>query len=422
MRASANGRYLINAYGIPVFLAGDCPQALVVNVSLADAETYIASRAADGCNALWFHVLVKDNLGGRADGSTYDGILPFTTPGDLSTPNPAYFARVDAMIRLAARYGLLVLLDPIETSGHLAMLTADTQAHRQAYGAFLATAYKDVPNLIWLFGNDFQTWRTVSDDNALLDVANAVASGDSNHLITVELDYNSSDSRQDTRWDSILTLNTDYCYYPVYYRTKVAYQRVPAIPVYFIEGNYEYQAYGPGYGAGPFMLRGQEWWSYLAGGLGGHIYGNANIFAFPVGWQTNGYATSPGWLQFKIYANFLESLGDWWNCVSDFSQSVCTAGYGTYDDTDDSWGYSSDYAMCGYWADGSKVLVYTPVDHTLTIAMTTLRGTVTARWFDPTNGNYTDIGTYANTGTRNFTSPGLNAGGANRDWILVLTA
>ena len=55
--------------------------------------------------------------GGRADGTTYDGIAPFTTPGDLSTPNEAYFARADAWSRLAAKYGIDVFLDPIETAG-----------------------------------------------------------------------------------------------------------------------------------------------------------------------------------------------------------------------------------------------------------------------------------------------------------------
>src|SRR4029079_19088147 len=78
---------------------------------------------------LWVNLLCNDGTAGRSDGSTYDGILPFTgyLPGhtgdvrwyDLSMPNPAFFARVDGMIDDAARYGLVLLLDPAETIGWL---------------------------------------------------------------------------------------------------------------------------------------------------------------------------------------------------------------------------------------------------------------------------------------------------------------
>ena len=46
-----------------------------------------------------------------------EGIAPFTEPGNLSTPNSAYFRRADAMIRVAATYGMTVIFDPIETAG-----------------------------------------------------------------------------------------------------------------------------------------------------------------------------------------------------------------------------------------------------------------------------------------------------------------
>jgi hypothetical protein len=42
-----------------------------------------------------------------------------------------------------------------------------------------------------------------------------------------------------------------------------------------------------------------------------------------------------------------------------------------------------------------------------------------ARWWNPTNGAFTTIGTYANTGTHAFTPPGDNGTGFD-DWVLVL--
>jgi hypothetical protein len=41
----------------------------------------------------------------KSDGATPDGIVPFTVPGNLSTPNPAYFQRAEDMIRLADKHG-----------------------------------------------------------------------------------------------------------------------------------------------------------------------------------------------------------------------------------------------------------------------------------------------------------------------------
>ena len=46
-------------------------------------------------------------------------------------------------------------------------------------------------------------------------------------------------------------------------------------------------------------------------------------------------------------------------------------------------------------------------------------GSVTAQWYDPTNGTYTTIGTFANSGTYTFNSPSSNSAGQN-DFVLVL--
>src|SRR5215468_4325777 len=102
LKASDNSRYLVDQNGTPTILVGDSPHSLFVNLSTQQADTYFANRASYGINALWVEVLCNTYTAGRPDGSTYDGIIPFTTPGDISTPNPAYFRRVDQMVRLAA--------------------------------------------------------------------------------------------------------------------------------------------------------------------------------------------------------------------------------------------------------------------------------------------------------------------------------
>ena len=67
-------------------------------------------------------------------------------------------------------------------------------------------------------------------------------------------------------------------------------------------------------------------------------------------------------------------------------------------------------------------MAYVPPDHRrpITVDMTAMSGPSRARWFDPTSGAYTAIGSdLPNTGTRAFTTPGNNSVG-QRDWVLVL--
>src|SRR5262249_39450752 len=97
LQASTNGRYLVDQNHAPYLMVGDAPQALTVNISEAEAEMYFANRSAHGFNTLWVNLLCATYTGGRADGSTIDGILPFTgtipstSSYDLETPNEAFF-------------------------------------------------------------------------------------------------------------------------------------------------------------------------------------------------------------------------------------------------------------------------------------------------------------------------------------------
>jgi hypothetical protein len=71
--------------------------------------------------------------------------------------------------------------------------------------------------------------------------------------------------------------------------------------------------------------------------------------------------------------------------------------------------------------DGKLAIAYLPAITTITVDMTKLGDTVTARWYDPTNGTYVTItgSPFPNMGTHNFTSPGNNSTG-DPDWVLVL--
>ncbi len=419
LKKSANGRYLVDQNKVPLLIAGDAPQSLTVNISTNDADMYFADRQAHGFNTLWINLLCTTYTAGRADGSTYDGILPFTNTlvtgsYDLTTPNEAYFARCDQMLNRAAKYGLVVFLDPIETGGWLTTMQDNGTNNCRAYGRYLGNRYKDFTNIVWMSGNDFQNWPDSNADAVVTTVASGIRDTDTNHIHTVELNYLTSGSLDDTNWVPIISLNASYTYYATYAQVLNDYNRTNFLPVFLVEANYEFESLQGPVTTAP-LLRRQEYWTILSGATG-QLYGSHYTWRFASGWQS--FLDSPGALQMPSVKALFEPRA-WYNLVPDQTHTVLTAGYGTYSTTNSV--ADNDYASAARTADGSLVIVYMPTSRTITVDMTKLAGPVTARWYDPSNGAYLSIAgsPFPNIGTRNFIPPGNNADG-DGDWVLVL--
>src|ERR1700744_2380035 len=122
LKASSNDRYLVDQNGAPFLVMGDSPQSMVGNLSVSDMATYMADRESLGFDAILVDTLCESYTGCNSNGTTFDGIPPFTSGSnpsdyDLATPSSIYFSRVDKLIILAAVRNLVVFLDPIETGG-----------------------------------------------------------------------------------------------------------------------------------------------------------------------------------------------------------------------------------------------------------------------------------------------------------------
>jgi len=414
IKVSPNGRYLLDQNNVPFLIVGDAPHDLINTISLEDAEQYLANRQTYGVNSLWVELVCNWYTNCNSDGTTYDGIAPFLVSGDVTTPNPAYFAKVDAVLNLAASHGMNVFLDPTETGGWLSIFEANGTEKMYAYGQYLGTRYKNFPNIIWIHGNDFQSWQDPSDNDLILAVANGIRSADPNHLQTLQLNFNTSHSLQDSSWTGILGMNGVYTYYPIYAETYKAYNESTTMPVFLEEANYEGENNTGMDPSTTEVLRRQEYWSILAGALGGHMFGT-RLWAFPPGWQDD--LDSPGVGQLKIMKEFFTSYA-WYNLVPDQDHSLVTAGYGTYADSGPI--HTNDYVTAAVTGDGSLAMAYLPTTGTITVAMSRLAGPAVARWFDPSNGAYSMIGTFANTGTQQFTPTGPNQDG-DGDWVLTFS-
>ncbi len=415
IKVSANGRYLVDQDGAPFLMAGDAPQSLIVNLSESDADMYFADRQANGFNSVWINLLCDDYTGGRTDGTTYDGIAPFATPGDLSTPAETYFARADDMIRLAAKYGLTVFLDPAETGGWLGALTANGTTKDRAFGQYVGNRYRSFDNIVWMSGNDFQSWRTASDDAAATSVALGIKDVDSRHIQTVELDYLTSSSSDDPNWLPIIGIDAAYTYFPTYAQVLKSYERTNALPVFLVEGVYEFESNSQAHQATTNTLRRQEYWTDLSGATG-QLYGNHYTWTFTSGWKS--MLSSPGAKQMRFLDAFFAGRR-WYDLVPDTTHAVVTSGYGTFTNmghVDD-----SDYVTAASTPDGAFVAAYMPTSRAITVDLTKLRGAARAQWYDPSSGQYGAIAgsPFANTAAHTFTPAGTNADG-DGDWVLVL--
>jgi hypothetical protein len=415
---SANGRYLLDQSGRPYLIVGDSPQSLIGELSESEANVYFADRQAHGINSAWINLICDQYTGCNGNGSTRDGIKPFngTSSNPFANPNPAYFKWADAMIRLAAAHGITVFLDPAETGGWLSEIDRAGARNDFYYGVYLGNRYKDFPNIIWISGNDFQTWGNPADNANVQAIAKGIESVDTSHIQTIELNYEASSSLDDRSWAPIIKLNDVYTYYPTYAEVLHAYDQSPATPVFMGEANYENEDYDGHETGGPYVLRLQEYWTMTSGATG-QLYGDHYTWDDGTDWAYESrHLDTAGAAQVDIMQAFFNSL-PWYKLVPDQTHRFLTAGYGTFEST----GYvqGNDYVTAALTPDGTTGVIYLPTRHTITVNLARMSGAVTARWFDPTNGKYATIGRFANSGTHRFTSPPAHRDGFD-DWVLLL--
>jgi hypothetical protein len=154
-----------------------------------------------------------------------------------------------------------------------------------------------------------------------------------------------------------------------------------------------------------------QWWGWLST-IGGYISGNGYVWQFNAGWQS--HLDTQGSRDMGRLNAFIKSVR-WYDLVPSGLSGMKTLI------TNNASTGSSAYVAAAATTAGDLLVAYFPPGHATsnTVDMTAMSGQARARWFDPTNGGYTTIGTYANSGTMNFTPPGANSVGQN-DWVLVL--
>lgn len=437
IKLSANKRYFVDQNSTPWLMVADAAHHMMPAMPQSSLAQYLNDRVANGFNTINMYGMCAGSGTCPTNGAANDGTLPFiigtdSATWDISSYNPPYWAEVDNVITQAANRGLVVLIDPIPWGvdfgtamenivGPINYPTKDFN-----FGVFLGMRYKNSPNIIWQFGQDFRhgTLPDATFMDYMAQVMAGVASVDQNHLITCQLNYYRSYSQQgipigNTSYNSTLDTSFAYSYYETYDYVLAAYNASPVMPVFLGEANYE-TANNTGLlssNANAFITRLQMWWTMTSGGAG-HEFGNAHVNHFDS-------ASSPTWqsqldttatTQVKYLANLFKQI-QWWTLVPEVNHQMVTAGYGTYSTTNENL-YSATYATTAW--NPTLAIVYTPVSTTLTVKMTNFSKSMTVSWYDPTTGNSTSIGSFSNSGFQMFTTPANAHSDGTHDWVLVL--
>jgi hypothetical protein len=441
VRASANGRYLVDSNGTPTPILGRAAW-FVISLSAADRATFLDDTVARGFTAIEVTILTHDPRGNhppydgngdlpflrRLDGGTWGGALTYaniaTDAPDFGTPNEAYWAFVDAFLADCEARGLLVLMFPayvgysgVSDEGWLPEMVANGTSRMSQYRVFIANRVKPRGNVVWMMGGDFGGYKgqQAQVESALISGLQSVA-GQLSTQFSAEWDSGSICTDQATYGGSC-TLEGAYSWQgDVATFGRNGYAHTPAMPAFLLEGPYDEE--GPdGNGVNPNAtqpVRRFAYWGWLSA-IGGYFYGNGYTWPFDAGWQAH-LDTQAARDVARLHA-LLRSLA-WQGLVPSGlggMKTLVTSGAGT----------GASYVAAAATPDGTLLLAYVPptgtTQRTFSVDLTALSGPATARWWNPTTGNSTGIGgAFPNTGATSFTTPGDNGTGQN-DWVLVLT-
>lgn len=410
LRVEDGRRYLVDASGRPFLVTGDTAWSLIAQLRTEDVDRYLDDRKTRGFNAVLVSLL-ESTYASKAPANIY-GERPFLRARDFSTPNEAYFAHADKVIRKAADRDLLLFLTPAyfgySNDGWYDALAANGPAKLEQYGRYLGQRYGACANIVWVIGGD----RTPPDTRLGDAIARGITSAAATSMFTAHADGEAS---VPAIWgkSAWLGFNTLFTYKEVWPRAVELYKASPR-PFVLIESAYENDGFNT---QTPTRIRTQAYHALL-GGAAGQFFGNNPLWHFdgpgccsdnhfPTRWQEalalEG-SRSMGVLA-GVFANY-----PWHLLTPDIESRFVTDGVRS----------GHDRIAAAVASDATFAIVYIPTGRTMKVELDRLRGQAKAKWIDPVDGSQRD-GDTVTAGPTLIETPGRNAG-EGTDWLLVFEA
>lgn len=404
LHTEAGKRYLVDANGQPFFIHGDTPWSLIVQLTREQVVQYLDDRKAKGFNTILVN-LIEHKFSDNPPSNAY-GAAPFVTPGDYATPNSSYFDHAAYVVEQASLRGMVVFLTPSYMGfgggdeGWYQEMVANGATKLRNYGQFVANRFGAYDNIVWVQGGDYNP----PDLGLLRAIPNGIRD------ITTKWPHTFHGSRGTSAlgflgtgeaWLSVNDIYTTEA--TVVSSAFIEYAR-SSMPFFLIEARYENDGI-----ATETIIRTLGYHAALSGATG-HFYGNDPIWRFGSGWQTA--LGNPGAATLRHLKTLVDSLA-WWTLEPDTAGTLVTAGVGS----------GATRTAAAMASNRSFALVYVPSVRSVTVDMNRLSGPhVRARWYDPTNGAYTNVAGspfVAASGSVSLAPTGNNSRGQG-DWVLVL--
>lgn len=282
LQVSPNGRHILRPDGTVFFYLADTAWELFHRLSRAEADTYLADRAAKGFTVIQAVILAELEGLTRPNPA---GHLPLVG-NDLTRPNEPYFADVDHIVRRANELGLFIAMLPTWGDKWCNKFPHDkpifTPETAYTWGKFLGQRYRNA-NLIWVLGGD----RPICSDlhrTIMNEMARGLTDGDSNrHLKTFHPtgQYSSAMWFHEAPWLDFNMVQTGHQRDRDNYNSVAAeYARTPVKPVLDGEPGYENICNHFNIDLGrldTWQARKFAYWAVFSGACG-HTYGCNDIW------------------------------------------------------------------------------------------------------------------------------------------------
>jgi hypothetical protein len=439
LRVSDNGRFLVKADdGAPFFWMADTAWALWMRLDHGGVLHYLDDCQDKRFNMIQVFLAAKEWAWPSGLRNAL-GETPFIN-GDPLRFNPAYMDFVTWCVEQATRrgiYTLFVVGEPMREDTPFQQITDVHTAYE--YGHLLGEHFRALNNeggIVWGLGIDewadkgigVPGWRAIAE--GIADGVNGVDGRDGRADYS-RVDYSRADysttlmtfhphgggtSSRAFHQDPWLDFNmhqTWQHYDRMVDFTSTDYRKTPTKPVVCGEPGYE-NADRPEMGLElltGWHARFQAYWALFSGAFG-HTYGNKNIYDFGGEYSDERYPQAlddEGRADMRHVRTLMESR-PMLTRIPD--PSLISSDAGEPDK-------HKDYVTATRAEDGSHAFVYSTNGRPFSVDLRKLgAGVVEARWFNPRDGGYTDVGAFG--GERSFKPPGRV--GAGNDWVLVLDA
>ena len=420
MALDPTGQFMVDSSGRPVWIQGDAPQTIGVQVSDADVDRYLKDRQARGYNAVW--IILHDENDQNNKPNNYYKEPPFQ-PRVFVDFGSAYWRRMDSVIQKCAAHGMTVFANvtfiglTLKDAYSLADVLKSSHETMKAYGAALGRRYGKYSNIIWLLGGDADP-ANAGLFPKLEDIAEGLRSTDPIHLITLEA-CRSWDSGCKVNHSSVETTRAAFGHTPSWLTLNWVYEDYKqsaagcaraiseGMPAILGEDYYELE-----HGMTDLQLRNEGYWEALGGCSVGRLTGNMAIWTMGSWRNTSGKTwesqlSSPQSVQFAITGRLMRSR-QFWKLQTDTSHMYLVSGYGS----------GTKLSILARTSDGQTMIAYIPNGNTSIginlKGISDAHGKVRGWWVNPATGAVTALGAFDNRDVRTFTPPDAN------DWVLTL--